>query len=295
MDEELNHSRRMFVLSGGCAVAFTAAQAGRSARADAGLSIGDIEAKVGGRIGVAAVDTGTGRRLAHRGDDRFAMCSTFKWMLAAAVLARQDRGGGVLERRLSYGRGDLLAHSPVTEEHLDEGSMPVVELCKAVVETSDNTAANTLLKFIGGPAEFTRYLRSIGDQTTRLDRTEPALNSNEPGDPRDTTTPNAMIGTLKTLLVGNALSAGSREMLLTWMKDCQTGLQRLRGGLPPGWKAGDKTGTGERGAVNDNAIVWPPGRAPILIAAYLSGSRGSIEALEGAQARIGMIVSTAFS
>jgi beta-lactamase class A len=285
----------MFVLSGGCALAFTAAQAGRSARADAGLSIGAIEEKVGGRIGVAAVDTGTGRRLAHRGDDRFAMCSTFKWMLAAAVLARHDRGGGVLEQRLSFGRKDLLAHSPVTEEHLADGSMTIMELCKAVVETSDNTAANTLLKFIGGPAAFTRYLRSIGDQTTRLDRMEPALNSNHPGDPRDTTTPNAMIATLQTVLVGDALSAGPREMLLGWMKDCQTGLHRLRGGLAPTWVAGDKTGTGERGAVNDNAIVWPPGRAPILIAAYTSGSRASIEALEGAQAEIGSRVVAAFS
>jgi len=263
--------------------------------ADVQRSFADIEARVGGRIGVAAIDTGTGARLAHHGDDRFAMCSTFKWMLAAAVLARGDRGGGMLEQRLSYGRSDMLAHSPVTEEHLADGSMAIVELCKAAVETSDNTAANTLLKFIGGPAAFTHYLRSIGDRTTRLDRMEPELNSNEAGDPRDTTTPNAMIATMQTLLVGNSLSAGSRDRLLGWMKDCQTGLKRLRGGLPPTWTAGDKTGTGERGAVNDNAIVWPPGRAPILIAAYSSDSRASIETLEGAQAEMGRLVMAAFS
>jgi beta-lactamase class A len=315
VDGELNHSRRNFVLSGGYALAVAAAragrpvdadgrlsiagvdaaQSGRPADADAGLSIAAIEAKLGGRIGVAALDTGSGTRLAHRGDDRFAMCSTFKWILAAAVLMRHEKGGGSLEQRLSYGRRDLLAHSPVTEAHLAEGSMPIGELCKAAVETSDNTAANTLLKCIGGPAAFTRFLRSIGDRTTRLDRIEPALNSNTPGDPRDTTTPNAMLATLQTVLVGNALSAGSREMLLTWMKNCQTGLRRLRAGLPPTWTAGDKTGTGERGAVNDNAIVWPPQRAPILIAAYLTDSRASSEVLEGAQARIGRLVVAALS
>jgi beta-lactamase class A len=283
------------VFGSACVLAVANARAGRVVRADVGLSIADIEAKVGGRIGVAAVDTATGARLAHRGDDRFAMCSTFKWMLAAAVLSRHDRGGGILEQHLSFGQKDLVAHSPVTEEHLGEGSMGIGELCKAVVETSDNTAANTLLKFIGGPIGFTHYLRSICDRTTRLDRMELELNSNMPGDPRDTTTPNAMIGTLQTILVGNALSAESREMLLTWMKNCRTGLKRLRGGLPPNWTAGDKTGTGERGAVNDNAIVWPPQRAPILIAAYSSGSRASVEELEAAQARIGERVAAAFS
>ena len=283
------------MLSGACALAVATAQAGRAVRSDVSLSIADIEARLGGRIGVAALDTGTGARLAHRGGDRFAMCSTFKWMLAAAVLARHDRAGGILEQRLSYGQNDLVAHSPVTEEHLADGSMPIGELCKAVVETSDNTAANTLLKFIGGPAGFTHYLRSIGDRTTRLDRMELELNNNTPGDPRDTTTPNAMIATMQTILVGDALSADSRDMLLMWMKNCQTGLKRLRGGLPPTWTAGDKTGTGERGAVNDNAIVWPPQRAPILMAAYSSGSRASVEALEAAQAKIGELVAAAFA
>ena len=254
-----------------------------------------MEARLGGRIGVAAVDTNSGARLAHRGDERFAMCSTFKWMLAAAVLARSDRRSGILERHLFFGPKDLLAHSPVTAQHAAEGSLPVVELCKAAVETSDNTAANALLKFIGGPAALTHYLRSIGDRTTRLDRVELSLNSNIPGDPRDTTTPNAMIATMQTILIGNALTAASREMLLTWLKNCQTGLQRLRAGLPPAWTAGDKTGTGERGAANDDAIIWPPGRPPILIAAYLSDSRASPAALDAAHARIGALVADAFS
>ena len=295
MDSALNRPRREFILGGACALAFAAAQVRQSAHSDTRRQLGDIEAELGGRIGVGAVDTRNGARLDHRGDERFAMCSTFKWLLAAAVLVKHDQSGAILDRHLAYGPKDLLAHSPVTQEHVAEGSLPIVELGKAVVETSDNTAANTLLRFIGGPAALTRYLRTIGDHTTRLDRAEPSLNSNIPGDPRDTTTPNAMIVTMQTLLVGNALSTASRDMLLTWMKNCQTGLHRLRAGLPPTWTVGDKTGTGDHGAANDIAIIWPPQRPPILVAAYLSESHASPEVLDAAHARIGTIVADALA
>jgi beta-lactamase class A len=292
----LKTSRREFISRGAYALGLAAAQGGRPAHsADIRLQFDDMEAELGGRIGVAAIDTGSGTRLAHRGGERFAMCSTFKWLLSAAILARQDRSGGILERHLSYTPKDLLAHSPVTEEHVAAGSLPIVKLCKAAVEVSDNAAANLLLRFIGGPAALTRYLRSIDDHTTRLDRMEPGLNSNLPGDPRDTTTPSAMIATMRTLLVGDALSESSRAILLTWLKECQTGLQRLRAGLPPKWTAGDKTGTGANGAVNDNAIIWPPRRPPILIAAYLSGSHAPAAELDAAHARIGTIVAAQFS
>jgi beta-lactamase class A len=295
MDSALNWSRRELVVRGSCALIFAAAQVRRSAHSDPRPQLEDMEAQLGGRIGVAAMDTGNGSRLAHRGDERFAMCSTFKWMLAAAVLAQHDQSGVNLERHLSYGPKDLLAHSPVTQAHVAQGSLSIVGLCKAAVETSDNTAANALLKFIGGPSALTQYLRAIGDHTTRLDRVELSLNTNMPGDPRDTTTPNAMIATMQALLLGNALSTASREMLLSWLKNCQTGLQRLRAGLPPMWTAGDKTGTGEHGAVNDVAIFWPPRRPPILIAAYMSDSHAAPEALDAAHARIGAIVATASS
>jgi beta-lactamase class A len=257
-----------------------------------------METQLGGRIGLAALDTGSGKHLSYRGDERFAMCSTFKWMLAAAVLARRDRGGDDLDRRLNFGAGDLLPHSPVTAAHAAEGSLTIGELCRAVVETSDNTAANTLLKSIGGPSGLTRYLRTIGDRTTRLDREELALNSNLPGDRRDTTTPVAMIATMRTLLVGGALSANSRQQLLGWLENCQTGQHRLRAGLPSAWVVGDKTGTGDNGAANDNAIAWPPNRPPnrppILIAAYLSGSQAPSEALDAAHARLGSRVAAEF-
>jgi beta-lactamase class A len=289
------HTRRLFLLQSACALACAAAAAPVSARAAAVAQIAALEAHLGGRIGLAAIDTGGGARISYRGNERFALCSTFKWILAAAVLAREDHDAGILGQPLPYGAADLLPHSPVTAAHVAEGSLSVMELTQATVETSDNAAANLLLTFLGGPAALTQYLRSIGDRTTRLDRTETSLNDNLPGDPRDTTTPDAMLATMQAVLLGNALSSASREMLLTWLKDCQTGLARLRAGLPHAWTAGDKTGTGENGAANDVAIAWPPQRPPILIAAYLSESHAAAEALDAVHARLGGIVAAAFS
>jgi beta-lactamase class A len=291
MDNTADPSRRVFLLGSACALACATGKA----RADAQSPLDALEAELGGRIGLAAIDTRNGKTLGHRADERFAMCSTFKWTLAAAVLAKQDRQAGILEQRLSYSAKDLVHYSPVTELHIKEGSMLVAELCQAAVEMSDNTAANLLLKLVGGPAALTQYLRSIGDPTTRLDRNEPALNTSLPGDPRDTTTPAAMLATMQTVLLGTALSVTSRERLLGWLKGSQTGLARLRAGLPQGWTVGDKTGTGDNGAANDIAIAWPPRRPPILIAAFLSDSRASPEALNAAHARLGGIVSAAFS
>lgn len=265
------------------------------ARADAVAQIAALEAHLGGRIGLAAIDTGGSARISYRGDERFALCSTFKWILAAAILAREDHSAGILGRRLAYGPQDLLPHSPVTGAHVADGSLSVLELTQATVETSDNAAANLLLKFLGGPASLTAYMRSIGDRTTRLDRTETSLNENLRGDPRDTTTPNAMRAMMQAVLIGNALSGASRETLLAWLKGSQTGFARLRAGLPQGWIAGDKTGTGDHAAANDVAITWPPGRAPILIAAYLSGSAAPADALDAAHARLGGIVAATFS
>jgi beta-lactamase class A len=159
-------------------------------------------------------------------------------------------------------------------------------LCNAAVTVSDNTAANLLLNRIGGPEELTAFLRQCGDKVTRLDRNEPELNTNLPGDERDTTTPRAMAKTMNTILLGDVLSASNRDQLIQWLRDAKTGLGRLRGGLPSDWIAGDKTGTGVNGAANDVAIAWPPGRKPILIASYLSGSAASPEDLNAAHVAI---------
>jgi beta-lactamase class A len=285
--------RRAFIAN---AIAWSGGMASSDpAKSSATDELEGIEKHLGGRLGLAAIDTGTGARLTHRASERFAMCSTFKWMLAAAVLDKVRAEHTDLDRRLPFSRSDLIAYSPVTQAHISEGSLSIRSLCKAAVEVSDNTAANTLLRFLGGPEALTRYLRGIGDSTTRFDRYELDLNANISGDPRDTTTPEAMIAAMRTILVGTALAPESRDTLLDWMRNCQTGFHRLRAGLPRQWTVGDKTGTGSNGATNDNAIAWPPGRSPILIAAYLSGSGASAGQLEEAHARIGAIVGATFS
>jgi len=146
--------------------------------------------------------------------------------------------------------------------------MTMAEICDAAVTLSDNTAGNLMFASFGGPAALTAYARSLGDRATRLDRLETELNEAKPGDPRDTTTPAAMLGTMQRLLIEDALSASSRDRLIGWLLASKTGARRLRAGLPADWRVGDKTGTGNNGTANDIAIVLPPGRAPILIAAY---------------------------
>jgi beta-lactamase class A len=256
------------------------------ARAASDSPFADIEAALGGRVGVFAVDTGDGTGMSHRADERFAMCSTFKWLLAAFVLSQVDQDEISLDERLSYGPSDLLDYAPVAKAHVDTGWLSVETLCRASVTISDNTAANLLLHRVGGPSELTSFLRQTGDTVTRLDRNEPELNTNLPGDERDTTTPRAMAGSMNRLLVGDVLSARSRDMLQQWLKDSTTGLERLRAGLPSGWIAGDKTGTGVNGAANDVAIAWPPNGSPILIASYLSESDASPAARNAAHADI---------
>jgi beta-lactamase class A len=250
------------------------------------VSLSDIEARIGGRVGVMAIDTSNGTEVSQRADERFAMCSTFKWVLAAFVLSQVEQDEMSRDERLSYGTEDLLDYAPVARKHVDRGWLTVDALCSAIVTVSDNTAANLLLNRVGGPAGLTAFLRRHGDKVTRLDRMEPELNTNLRGDERDTTTPRAMAETMNRILVGDVLSAPNRDMLLQWLREATTGLGRLRGGLPSGWIAGDKTGTGVNGAANDVAIAWPPGRNPILIAAYLSESDAAPEDLNAAHVAI---------
>jgi beta-lactamase class A len=262
--------------------------------ASAAARLAALEARAGGRLGVAVLDTGSGRRLGHRGGERFPLCSTFKVLLAGAVLARVDAGQEALDRRLSYSQADLLDYAPVTTAHVAEGGLTVRDLCAAAVEVSDNTAANLLLRTLGGPGAITAFARSLGDPVTRLDRTEPTLNTALPGDPRDTTTPTALVDTLRALLLGPALKLASRQRLEGWMAACTTGRNRLRAGLPADWSVGDKTGSGERGTVNDVAILRPPHRAPILVAVYYTGSSAPMEDRNAVLAEVGRIVVTAF-
>jgi beta-lactamase class A len=245
-----------------------------------------IEAASGGRLGVAVLHTADGRIEGHRLDERFPMCSTFKWLAAARVLARVDAGQEQLDRRIPYGREVLLPHSPITEQHVGAG-MTLGGLCEATITVSDNAAANLILATYGGPAALTRYARTLGDRVTRLDRTEPALNEAKPGDPRDTSSPRAMAGLLRTAVLGDALSPRSREQLARWLEATSTNGKRLRADLPGGWRMGSKTGTGARGTTNDVGLFWPPdGRAPIVVAAFLTESQAPEAARNGGIAAV---------
>jgi beta-lactamase class A len=227
-----------------------------------------LERQHGGRLGVAILDTGNGQRIICRADERFLMCSTFKLLAASAILARVDKGVEKLDRRVVFGKDVLLSHAPITSLHVGSPGMTVAELCEAAITVSDNTAANLLLSSLGGPSAITAFARRMGDNVTRLDRTEPELNVSSPGDIRDTTTPHAMLDDVQRLLLGDELSKTSREQLTTWLRATSTGNDTLRAGLPADWIVGDKTGGGSHGERNDVAIVWPPNRKPLLIAAY---------------------------
>jgi beta-lactamase class A len=240
------------------------------------------------------VDVASGRRVTHRPNERFAMCSTFKALLAGAILSKVDRGLERLDRRVAYTEADMVSHAPVTEKHLAEGGLSVEMLCKATVELSDNPAGNLLLTTLGGPAGLTAYLRRLGDRTTRLDRWETELNSAIAGDPRDTTTPAAMARTLQKLTIGSALSPASRERLIGWMVASPTGLNRLRKSLPADWRAGDKTGTGANGSTNDVAVFWPPVGGPIVVAAYLTETAAPLVEREAILAEVGRLVAQTF-
>ena len=251
-----------------------------------------IQKRVGGRLGVHILDSQSGKRITFDDDSRFAMASTFKLPLAASLLWQVDHGAFPLTHTLPVGRDDVLANSPVIEPRVAAGvdAMSVRELCVAVVTYSDNAAANILLGAMGGPSALTAFVRSIGDEVTRFDRTELELNSNQPGDERDTTTPRAMTDTLLKIFTQDVLSLASRALLIDWMMAARAGLNRVRAGLPKDWQACDKAGTGENGAFNDLVVAWPPERRPILAAIYMSESMRTPQELATAQAEIGVVM-----
>lgn len=281
-------SRRHFYL--GALSLVVAGCRGAPTQSRASLALAEIERASGGRLGVFAIDTGTGKELWHRPDERFSMCSTFKWVLVAAVLEQIARGALSFEQRVSFGEPDLLEYAPVAQKHLADGSMTIEALAEGSITLSDNTAANLLLRTIGGPACLTQFIRDQGDSVTRLDRVEPLLNTNHPGDPRDTTSPRAMAHLMRRLLCERALPEPYRARLLGWMHACETGTNRLRAGFPPDWVVGDKTGSGLHNAINDVAFASPPHRAPIVVAAYLSGGSSTKEALEAVHAKVAQLV-----
>jgi beta-lactamase class A len=283
------------ILSGtvtvGCAQGLSAAakapstaQASRFQKA-----IRQIEADSGGRLGVSVLDTHTGLAYAWRGDERFPMCSTFKFLAAALVLSRVDQGQEQLSRRIAVQALDIVPYSPATQPRVGGLPMSMAELCEAAVTLSDNAAANLLLKSFGGPQSLTAYARSLGDEFTRLDRFEPDLNEATPGDPRDTTTPDAMLRAMQKIVLGPALSPASREQITRWLIDNKTGDKKLRAGLPAGWRVGDKTGGGGHGTNNDIAVLWPPGRAPVVVTSFLTQTSADLGVRDRAITEVGRL------
>jgi beta-lactamase class A len=264
-----------------------------SAGGHAAQRLAALEKREGGRLGVEALDTATGRRLQHRSDERFGMCSTFKFLAAAAILQRVDRGTERLDKQVAYGESDLLEYAPIAKEHVKEGAMSLEALCAAAVQWSDNTAANLMLKVLGGPGIVTAFIRSTGDEVTRLDKTETELNVVRPGELHDTTTAASMVGLLNSVVLGKVLSTDSRSRLQGWMLDAKVGEHRLPAGLPTGWRIAHKTGTWSD-QTNDVGVIWSPNRAPIIVAALYSRGGTRAKQREDVLREIGRIVASGF-
>lgn len=273
MTRFLIRRRTLFAASGAALASSTLSREASSnnRRFDPTIALGKLEGRRA-RLGVCFIDTLTNELVGHRLDEHFAFCSTFKLPMVAAVLREADNGRLDLNEVLPYSKSDLLSWAPVTGKHVNNGALSIVLLAQAAQELSDGTAANLLVRRLGGPAAVTARFREMGDSVTRLDRYEPELGLVLSGDLRDTTTPRAMAQLVQRITTGSILQTASRQRLLRWMENTSTGTRRLRAGLPPDWRTGNKTGTGRAEGTtnkcNDVAITFPPQRGSVIVSAY---------------------------
>lgn len=259
------------------------------------VEIETIESKLDARIGIIVIDEKTKRRWERNSQDRFPMTSTFKTLACAALLARVDRGDEQLDRRIVFQHSDLVTYSPEMKDRVGPPGVTLGEACEATLATSDNTAANIVLDAIGGPEELTSFLRSIGDQHTRLDRYEPHLNEAAIGDEQDTTTPAAMAATLKALLVDDeVLSLSSQVRLKSWLMGNRVGDALLRASIPQTWAIADRTGAGGNGTRAITAVMWPNENSPIIVAIYITETDSSFDDRNQAIAQIGSAIASIF-
>ncbi|MEP0232898.1 class A beta-lactamase [Roseibium sp.] len=254
----------------------------------------EIEKRHGARIGIAVLDDKTGTAWSYKGDVRFPLNSTFKAFACAALLAQVENGATDPNKSVQVKRADIAPYSPVTKKRIGK-RMTYLALCNAAVTISDNTAANYILKEIGGPANLTAFLRKLGDTETRLDRWEPELNNVPAGESRDTTTPLAAATTLKTLLLAGPLSADSRKQLTDWLVANKVGDTLLRAGLPQRWKIGDKTGADAKKSRADIAVIWPRPDRAVFVAVYLDEAHVDMSSRNAAIAKIGRALTKALT
>ena len=253
------------------------------------------ESTLQARIGMAVIDTNTGSTWDYRGDERFPLNSTHKTFTCAALLAKVDQQALSLNQLVSISKEMLMAYSPITEKSLSAQTMTLGALCQAAVSYSDNTAANLAFDAIGGTTGFNAFMRSLGDEQTRLDRKEPDLNEATPGDLRDTTTPKAIVHSLKKALLDDGLSALSQAALKQWMLDDQVASALLRAALPANWRIADKTGAGGYGSRSIIAVIWPPSQQPLVVAIYITQTTAPMTDSNKAVARIGAVLKDAAS
>ena len=289
----MGHMRRFAALWAVLLLSLTFNTVAAKAQGDAenalAATIAGIESRLGARIGVFVGDSASGWKWSHRETERFLMASTFKSLLCGAVLEQADRGALTLIETVRVRGEEVHGHAPVTKDRIGQ-SMRIDDLCMATLDLSDNGAANLLIDRLGGPGEVTAFLRRIGDATTRLDRKEPELNTFVPGDPRDTTSPAAMAGSWKAMLLGNALSAESRARLTGWMSHGGVTGPLIRVHAPKDWAVSDRSGGGRHHTRNIVAMITPPGHAPYFVSIYLSDTPANWRTRNEAVSQLGAAV-----
>ncbi|WAC59307.1 class A beta-lactamase [Brevundimonas sp. SL130] len=266
---------RRALIAGGLSLAATACAprtpAESPAEQEADIFLSDLEARHGGRLGLAALDVGGGRRVLWRAQERFPFCSTFKAFLAAATLERVQRDEEQLDRPVRITAADLIPHAPTTEKAVGR-TLTIRELMQAAVELSDNPAANILIREMGGIAVWRSWWPTFGDTTTVISRLEPDLNTALPNDPRDTCLPEQTLANIREMAFSDRLTPENDALLNGWLTATTTGPNRIKAGVPEGWTVAHKTGTGANGTANDVAMLTPLSGAPVIVAAYFSGA-----------------------
>jgi beta-lactamase class A/beta-lactamase class A CARB-5 len=247
-----------------------------------------IEEELDARVGFFGRDLNTEETLAYGADYRFPLNSVFKLFACGALLLEVDKGASRLTDSVDVRDYPLVSYSPAVEKSVSAGhfEMTLGDACSMMLSVSDNTAANIVLAEIGGPEGFTAFMRSIGDDVTRLDRWEPELNEALPGDPRDTTTPHAIADSLETLLLGDVLSVASRAILREWLSRHSVADDLFRAALPPSWSIEDRTGAGGYGSRAIIAIIYPPERKPVIAALFMRDTTANFARRNAAAARV---------